>query len=42
MDNKNNIKYMYKRLSFNSVQQHTGKVNTSSIIKKNIYCGSAL
>ena len=33
----NNIKYIYKRLSFKSAQQHTGKVNTSSIIKQNIY-----
>ena len=37
MDNNNIKKYMYKRLSFKSVQQHTGKVNTSSIIKQNIY-----
>ena len=36
---KSNIKkkYTYKRLSFKSAQQHTGKVNTSSIIKQNIY-----
>ena len=35
---------MYKRLSFKSAQHHTGKVNTSSIIKQNIYItyGSAL
>ena len=31
------LKYMYERLSFKSAQQHTGKVNTSSIIKQNIY-----
>ena len=31
------LKYMYKRLSFKSAQQHTGKVNTSSIITQNIY-----
>ena len=37
MDNNNKTKYMYKRLSFKSAQQHTGKVNTSSIIKQNIY-----
>ena len=30
-------KYMYKRLSFKSAQQLTGKVNTSSIIKQNVY-----
>ena len=29
--------YQYKRLSFKTEQQHTGKVNTSSIIKQNIY-----
>ena len=28
---------MYKRLSFKSAQQLTGNVNTSSIIKQNIY-----
>ena len=37
MDNNNKTKYMYKRLSYKSAQQHTGKVNTSSIIKQNIY-----
>ena len=39
MDNDNNKKkkYTYKRLSFTSAQQYTGKVNTSSIIKQNIY-----
>ena len=36
MDNNNIKKYMYKRLSFKSAQQHTGKVNTSSIIKQYI------
>ena len=30
-------RYMYKRLSFKSAQQHTGKISTSSIIKQNIY-----
>ena len=30
-------KYIYERLSFKSAQQHTGKVNTSIIIKQNIY-----
>ena len=30
-------KYMYERLSFQIAQQHTGKVNTSSIIKQNIH-----
>ena len=29
------LKYMYRRLSFKSAQQHTGKVN--SIITQNIY-----
>ena len=38
MDNDNNIKIVHvKRLSFTSAQQYTGKVNTSSIIKQNIY-----
>ena len=37
MDNNNIKKYMYKRLSFKGAQQHTGKVNTSSLIKQNIY-----
>ena len=35
--NNNNKKYMCKWLRFKSAQQHTGKVNTSSIIKQNIY-----
>ena len=35
MDN-NNKKYIYKRLSFKSAQQLTGKANTSSIIKQYI------
>ena len=30
-------KCTYKGLSFKSAQHHTGKVNTSSIIKQNIY-----
>ena len=39
MDNDNNKKkkYMYKRLSFKSAQQLTGKVNTSRIIKQTIH-----
>ena len=28
---------MYKRLSFKSAQQLIGEVNTSSIIKQNVY-----
>ena len=43
MDNNNIKKYMYKRLSFKSAQQHTGKAWQGALLNK-IYItyGSAL